>query len=85
MVHVSTAFNNLDREELDEVIYPATVDPIKLIELIDCLDDGLVRAITKEYEIFITNYRRCLKKQWSFDLGTLLVMFKENGYSYNQL
>lgn len=50
VVHVSTAFNNLDREELDEVIYPATIDPIKLIELIDCLDDGLVRAITKEYD-----------------------------------
>ncbi|KAI9564153.1 hypothetical protein GHT06_007891 [Daphnia sinensis] len=48
VVHVSTAFNNLDREELDEVIYPAPIDPIKLIELIDCLDDGLVRAITKE-------------------------------------
>lgn len=48
LVHVSTAFNNLDREELDEVIYPATVDAGKLIDLIDCLDDGTVRAITKE-------------------------------------
>lgn len=48
VVHVSTAFNNLDREELDEVIYPAPIDTVKLIELIDCLDDALVRAITKE-------------------------------------
>lgn len=49
LVHVSTAFNNLDREELDEVIYSSnTIDTVKLIELIDCLDDGTVRAITKE-------------------------------------
>lgn len=48
LVHVSTAFNNLDREELDEVIYKSSIDTVKLIELIDCLDDGLVRAITKE-------------------------------------
>ena len=47
-MHVSTAFNNLDREELDEVIYKSSIDTVKLIELIDCLDDGLVRAITKE-------------------------------------
>jgi len=51
LVHVSTAFNNLDREELDEVIYSSnTIDTVKLIELIDCLDDGTVRAITKEYK-----------------------------------
>lgn len=46
---------------MDEVIYPATIDPIKLIELIDCLDDGLVRAITKEYDA-LHKITKCLYK-----------------------
>lgn len=48
-VHVSTAFNNLDREEMREEVYPSTVDPCKLIELIDCLDEKVVKNITQEY------------------------------------
>jgi len=43
-VHVSTAFNNLDRNEIKEEIYVnPKVDPLKLIELLDSLDDDAVK------------------------------------------
>jgi alcohol-forming fatty acyl-CoA reductase len=45
-VHVSTAFNNLDRNEIKEEIYVnPKVDPLKLIELLDSLDDDAVKNI----------------------------------------
>lgn len=47
-VHVSTAFNNLDKGELEEVIYPASLDPQKLIEFVECVDDKLLVSITKQ-------------------------------------
>ncbi|EFX70381.1 hypothetical protein DAPPUDRAFT_61438 [Daphnia pulex] len=46
VVHVSTAFNNLDRDEIKEEIYVnPKVDPLKLIELLDSLDDDAVKNI----------------------------------------
>ena len=48
-VHVSTAFNNLDKGELEEVIYPASLDPQKLIEFVECVDDKLLVSITKQW------------------------------------
>ena len=49
-MHVSTAFNNLDRHEIKEEIYVnPKVDPFKLIELIDSLDDGAVKDIEAQY------------------------------------
>lgn len=47
-MHVSTAFNNLDRDEMKEVVYHSHVDPVKLIELLDCLDDKVVKNIAAE-------------------------------------
>lgn len=47
-VHVSTAFNNLDREEMKEQVYRSKVDPVKLIQLLDCLDDNVVKKIAPE-------------------------------------
>jgi fatty acyl-CoA reductase len=45
-VHVSTAFNNLDQEEIKEEIYAnSKFDPLKLIELLDRLDDVAVKNI----------------------------------------
>lgn len=45
-MHVSTAFNNLDRNEIKEEIYVnPKVDPLKLIELLDSLDDDAVKNI----------------------------------------
>lgn len=47
-VHVSTAFNNLDREEMKEQVYHSKVDPVKLIQLLDCLDDNVVKKIAPQ-------------------------------------
>lgn len=50
MVHVSTAYCNVDREDnINEVIYPIDYDPIKLIELLTTLPNQLIDAWTKEY------------------------------------
>lgn len=49
VVHVSTAFNNLDKEEIEERIYPsADIDPVKLIDFIDSLDTEVASRFTKE-------------------------------------
>ncbi|TNN63198.1 Fatty acyl-CoA reductase 1 [Liparis tanakae] len=45
-VHISTAYANCNRKHIDEVIYPPPVEPRKLIESIEWLDDGIVRDIT---------------------------------------
>lgn len=47
-VHVSTVFNNLDKNEIEEEIYPAVLDPHKLMDLIDCMNDKLLESITKQ-------------------------------------
>lgn len=48
-VHVSTVFNNLDKGEIDEVVYPSHLDPLKLTEFVDGMDDQLLSSITKQY------------------------------------
>ena len=47
-MHVSTAFNNLDKEVVDEIIYPGKMDPIQLTEFIDNADDSLIDRISQE-------------------------------------
>lgn len=48
-VHVSTVFNNLDKGEIDEVVYPSHLDPLKLTEFVDSMDNQLLASITKQY------------------------------------
>ncbi|XP_074554579.1 fatty acyl-CoA reductase 1 isoform X3 [Halichoeres trimaculatus] len=45
-IHISTAYANCNRRHIDEVIYPPPVEPKKLIESLDWMDDGIVRDIT---------------------------------------
>nr|XP_033784733.1 fatty acyl-CoA reductase 1 isoform X1 [Geotrypetes seraphini] len=45
-VHVSTAFANCNRKHIDEIIYPPPLDPRKLIEALEWMDDSLVNDIT---------------------------------------
>jgi len=48
-VHVSTAFRNLDREKIkEEVYYNPKVNPVKLIEFLDGLDDETLKIMTPE-------------------------------------
>ncbi|KAI9556291.1 hypothetical protein GHT06_018865 [Daphnia sinensis] len=46
-VHVSTTYNNLDKKEIVEEVYPASLDPQKLVDLVDSMDDQLLASITK--------------------------------------
>ncbi|KAI5945318.1 Fatty acyl-CoA reductase 1 [Manis javanica] len=45
-MHVSTAYAYCNRKHIDEVVYPPPVDPKKLIESLEWMDDGLVNDIT---------------------------------------
>lgn len=53
-VHVSTAFNNLDKGEIEETIYPASLNPEKLIEFVEEMDDKLLGSITKQCDALLT-------------------------------
>lgn len=55
MVHVSTTYNNLEKEDIDEEIYPTSLDPQKLLDLVDCMDDKLLASITKQYKFNTKN------------------------------
>ncbi|UYV79094.1 hypothetical protein LAZ67_17001112 [Cordylochernes scorpioides] len=46
LVHLSTAYSNCDRREIDEVVYPSPVPPQKVIEAVDWLDDETLTSIT---------------------------------------
>ena len=45
-VHVSTAYCNCDRNEIDEQVYPPPSDPYKLLQLLDLMDDDLFNHLT---------------------------------------
>ncbi|XP_047097189.1 putative fatty acyl-CoA reductase CG5065 [Schistocerca piceifrons] len=46
LIHVSTAYCNCDREEVNEVIYPPPYDPDKIIQCMEWMDDDLIDALT---------------------------------------
>ncbi|KAF7248088.1 Fatty acyl-CoA reductase 2 [Varanus komodoensis] len=45
-VHVSTAYANCNRKYIEEVIYPPPVEPNKLFDLVEWMDDSLLDQIT---------------------------------------
>uniref|UniRef100_A0A665VQ65 Fatty acyl-CoA reductase n=1 Tax=Echeneis naucrates TaxID=173247 RepID=A0A665VQ65_ECHNA len=45
-IHISTAYANCNRKHIDEVIYPPPVEPKKLIESLEWMDESIVRDIT---------------------------------------
>ncbi|XP_036181368.1 fatty acyl-CoA reductase 1 isoform X2 [Myotis myotis] len=45
-MHVSTAYAYCNRKHIEEVVYPPPVDPKKLIDSLEWMDDGLVNDIT---------------------------------------
>lgn len=47
-VHVSTVFNNLDKGEIEEIVYPSPTDAQKLMDFIDGMDDAVLASITKQ-------------------------------------
>lgn len=55
-MHVSTTYNNLDKEEIAEEIYPGSLDPQKLVDLVDSMDDVLLASISKQYKDSFLNH-----------------------------
>ncbi|XP_066561393.1 fatty acyl-CoA reductase 1 [Amia ocellicauda] len=45
-IHISTAYANCNRRHIDEVIYPPPVEPRKLIESVEWMDESIIRDIT---------------------------------------
>uniref|UniRef100_A0A1B6CB27 Fatty acyl-CoA reductase n=1 Tax=Clastoptera arizonana TaxID=38151 RepID=A0A1B6CB27_9HEMI len=48
LVHVSTAYCNCNRQEVNEVIYPPPADPEKIIQWTEWMDDKLIDSVTPE-------------------------------------
>lgn len=46
LIHVSTAYCNCDRDEVNEVIYPPPYDPEKIIQCVQWMDDSLIQVLT---------------------------------------
>ncbi|XP_015271252.1 PREDICTED: fatty acyl-CoA reductase 1-like [Gekko japonicus] len=45
-IHVSTAYANCNRRHIEEVIYPPPVEPEKLFDLVQWMDESLIQEIT---------------------------------------
>uniref|UniRef100_A0A8C8HZY8 Fatty acyl-CoA reductase n=1 Tax=Oncorhynchus tshawytscha TaxID=74940 RepID=A0A8C8HZY8_ONCTS len=45
-IHISTAYANCNRRHIDEIIYPPPVEPKKLIDSLEWMEDSIVRDIT---------------------------------------
>ncbi|KAM4523646.1 fatty acyl-CoA reductase 1 [Fundulus diaphanus] len=45
-IHISTAYANCNRKYIDEIIYPPPVEPKKLIESLEWMDEDIVQEIT---------------------------------------
>lgn len=46
LIHVSTAYCNCDKKDVEEVIYPAPQDPEQIIQCTSWMDDQLVEELT---------------------------------------
>ncbi|XP_066153695.1 fatty acyl-CoA reductase wat-like [Euwallacea fornicatus] len=46
-LHVSTAFSNCNRQEIGEIFYDPPITGEKLLNLVECLDDNQLEAVTK--------------------------------------
>ncbi|XP_043944137.1 fatty acyl-CoA reductase 2 isoform X2 [Protopterus annectens] len=47
-IHISTAYANCNRRQIDEVIYALPVDPKKLIDSVEWMDESIIREITPQ-------------------------------------
>ena len=46
LIHVSTAYANCDRMHISEVVYNSPVQPEKIIEAVDWIEEDLVKLLT---------------------------------------
>ncbi|XP_003221419.2 fatty acyl-CoA reductase 1 isoform X2 [Anolis carolinensis] len=45
-IHISTAFANCNRKYTEEIIYPPPIEPRKLFDLVEWMDESLIEEIT---------------------------------------
>lgn len=48
LVHVSTAYCNCNRQDVEEHLYPIHADPEKIIQSVECLDESILESITPQ-------------------------------------
>ncbi|CAG0917904.1 unnamed protein product [Notodromas monacha] len=48
LVHVSTAYCNCDRDEIEEIVYPPPHDPEQIVHAMSWMDDELIKEITPQ-------------------------------------
>lgn len=48
MLHVSTTYINLDKDEITEEVYPTSVDPLKLVDFLQSLSEDQLKGITRK-------------------------------------
>ncbi|EFN86604.1 putative fatty acyl-CoA reductase CG5065 isoform X1 [Harpegnathos saltator] len=48
IIHVSTAYSNADRQEINETVYSTQIKPHTVIEMCDNLDDEMINVIEKK-------------------------------------
>ena len=48
-IHVSTAYANCDKDEITEKIYTPSVDPRRLMDCTDWMDQEMIQNITKQF------------------------------------
>ncbi|XP_047370033.1 fatty acyl-CoA reductase wat-like [Vespa velutina] len=53
VVHVSTAYSNCFQIPLEEKFYDPPIDPDKLINLVDCINEKLLDDITPQYMVHL--------------------------------
>ncbi|XP_054164907.1 putative fatty acyl-CoA reductase CG5065 isoform X2 [Oppia nitens] len=46
LIHVSTAYANCNRSEIDELLYSPPVSPQKIVDAVDWMDDDSINALT---------------------------------------
>lgn len=46
LIHISTAYCNCNREEVNEVIYPSIYDPENIMQCVNWMDEALIETIT---------------------------------------
>ncbi|XP_025162816.1 fatty acyl-CoA reductase 1-like isoform X2 [Harpegnathos saltator] len=59
LVHVSTVYSQLDKQVIDEIVYPAEVDWKKMIQVVETLDEQLL-------EVFKSKYMGCMPNSYIF-------------------
>ncbi|XP_032668843.1 fatty acyl-CoA reductase 1-like [Odontomachus brunneus] len=62
LIHISTAYTQVDKPVVDEIVYPGEVDWKKTIRVVEALDEGLVELFKSKYIGTLPNHYIFSKK-----------------------